>query len=147
MRKGILIAGMLMVLFVNVGITAYAATTNTITSPQGLGLGRITGIRGYEFITPVLNQFGITRIDIANARNSGKTLYDLAEEKGISQDQLKSAIYGERAKAVDNAVSKGTITKEQGDTIKANLKINMDNCLENFGQMQGRGRGMGRKMN
>lgn len=46
----------------------------------------------------------------------------------------------ERIKAVDTAVSKGTLTEEQGKTVKERVTTNMQNCPG----IPGQGRGMGR---
>jgi uncharacterized protein YidB (DUF937 family) len=143
MKKRTLIVGLVLVLTVGIGATAYAATGSGRTASQRLGLGRIISMSGYDTMISVLkNKLGLTDADINYARNSGKTLYELAEEKGLTADQLKSALYEERAEAIDDAVSNGTITKEQGDTLKANMKLNIDNCTGAFGQGQGYGRGM-----
>jgi hypothetical protein len=50
----------------------------------------------------------------------------------------------ERTKAIDATITKGTITKEEGETLKANLNTNIENCTGNFGQRQGLGQGQGR---
>jgi polyhydroxyalkanoate synthesis regulator phasin len=53
----------------------------------------------------------------------------------------------EKIKIIDDAVAKGTITKEQGDTEKERISKNIDSCATP-GQMTGRmnvqkrGRGM-----
>jgi ribosomal protein S20 len=144
MKKIIIVLALVLTLVIGIGATAYAATNGSQTAPQRLGLGRITSMRGYDSMISVLkNKLGLTDTDINNARSSGKTLYELAEEKGLTAEQLKTALYDERVKAIDDAVNKGTITKEQGDTLKENLKSNIDNCTGTFGQGQGAGRGRG----
>lgn len=130
--------------------TAYAdstavPSTNTNTSSQCYGFGRITGQRGYEFMTNLLkNKFGISDNDITNARNSGKTMYNLAEEKGVTADQFKSAMLEERTKAIDEAVKNGSVTKEQGDALKARIQENSVNCTPGEGLAQGKGKGFGK---
>ena len=144
MKKRNLIIGLVFTLAIGIGATAYAATNTSTASSQGLGLGRITNTRGYDYVTSVLkDKLGLTDADITNAKNSGKTMYDLAKEKGMTPEVFQSALYEQKAKAIDDSVTKGTITKEQGDTLKANLKTNMDSCSGNFGQMQGKGNGNG----
>lgn len=150
MKKRNIISALALTMAIGMGATAYAASADTTaagTPGQRLGLGRITSMRGYDYITNILkNKLGLSDTDITNATNSGKTLYDLAEEKGMTDEQLKASLLEERSKAIDAAVAKGTITKEEGENLKANLNTNMENCTGNFGQRQGQGRGQGRGM-
>lgn len=143
MKKSKVITALAFTMALGIGVTAYAASAeNTAIGAPGqrLGLGRITSMRGYEYITNILkSKLGLSDADITNARNSGETLYDLATDKGMTQDELKASLLEERTKAIDAAVDKGTITKQEGENLKANLKINMQNCTGNFGQGQGRG--------
>ena len=149
MKKRNLILGLALTLTVGLGITAYAATNPDSTLNKRLGLCKITGVRGYESMTSVLkDKAGVTDADITNARNSGKTLYALAEEKGLSSDELKAALIEEKSKAIDEAVKAGSITAEQGASLKESLKTNIASCTGSFGQMRkgngGCGMGMGR---
>ncbi|MFL0268754.1 hypothetical protein [Candidatus Clostridium radicumherbarum] len=148
MKKRNIISALVLTLAIGMGATAYAASTdntiNAVSSNQRLGLGRITSMRGYDYIRNILkNKLGLSDTDITNAINSGKTPYELAAEKGMTQEQLKAALLDNKSKAIDGAVAKGTITMEEGEDIKANLKTNIQNCTENFGQGQGHGRGQG----
>lgn len=132
--------GLTMTLLLGVAATAYAAETTTTASTtntihQRLGMGRATGLRGYDYVTSVLkNKLGLTDKEITDWLNSGKSLYDLAKSKGMTEEQFEAALLEERSKAIDDAVAKGSLTKEQGDIIKQNLKTNMANCTENLGQ-------------
>ncbi|MPN50750.1 hypothetical protein SDC9_198383 [bioreactor metagenome] len=62
----------------------------------------------------------------------------------MTQDELKSSLLEERTKSIDDAVKKGTITKEEGETLKSKLNTNIQNCTGNFGERQGVGQGKGR---
>lgn len=146
MKKRNIIAALVLTISIGVGATAYAASTDASVTPgQRLGLGRITSMRGYDYISNILkNKLGLTDTDITNATKSGKTLYDLAAEKGMTQEELKSSLLEERTKSIDDAVKKGTITKEEGETLKSKLNTNIQNCTGNFGERQGLGQGKGR---
>jgi hypothetical protein len=136
-----LVTVLVLTLVLGLSATAYAATTQGTTVRQRLGLNRITSMRGYDYVVSVLkNKLGLTDKNITDGLNSGKTLYDLAKDKGMTLEQYKDAVYEEKAKAIDAAVSKGTITKQQGEDLKAALKSNIDNCTAP-GQMSGRGAG------
>ena len=149
MKKRNIIAALVLTLTIGMGATAYASSTDNVSSQsltQRLGLGKITSMRGYDYITNILkNKLGLKDTDITNALNSGKTPYDLASEKGMTQEELKASLTEEKVKAIDAAVAKGTITKEDGETIKANLKANMENCTGNFGQNKRQGNGQGKR--
>lgn len=146
MKKRNLITVLALTMAIGLGATAYAASadTDTSTAPQQrLGLGRITGMKGYDYVFSVLNKLGSSDEDINNALSSGKTMYDLATDKGITQDDFKDVLLEERTKAIDAAVAKGTITEEEGEEIKENLKNNMTNCTGHMGLRQGQRRGQG----
>ncbi|MBI6875553.1 hypothetical protein [Clostridium aciditolerans] len=144
MKKKNLIIALTLVLSLGVGVTAYAdsktpTTTSSSVTCSGYGFGKVAGIRGYDFMTNILkNKFGISDSDISNARNSGKTMYDIARDKGITEDQFKSAMVEERTKAVDEAVKNASITKEQGENIKSNIKENSSNCIPGKGAVNGK---------
>jgi len=146
MKKRNVIAALALTMSIGLGATVYAASTDTAVTPsQRLGLGKITSMRGYDYISSVLkNKLGVMDADITNARESGKTLYDLAAEKGMTEDELKNLLLEEKTKSIDSAVEKGTITKEEGETLKQNLNTNIQNCSGNFGEKQGLGQGQGR---
>ena len=148
MKAKKLIIALTMTLTMGLGITAYASTTeSTIGTHQRAGLGIITGVRGYDYVESVLkDNLGMTDAEITAGLNSGKTMYTLAEEKGMTVDQFKAALLDERNKAVDKAVADGTITNEEGVKLKETLKNNLDTCTGVPGQRLGQnggGRGNG----
>lgn len=153
MKSKKLILGLVMAITMGLGVTAYAANTETTPSTttaahQRVGLARVTGVKGYDYVEAVLkNKLSMTDAEIATGFNSGKTMYDLAKEKGMSEDEFKAALLEERNKAVDKAVTDGTITKEDGDSMKETLKNNMDTCTGIPGQgmnQSGTGNGSGK---
>ncbi|WP_297418397.1 hypothetical protein [Clostridium sp.] len=134
MKSKKLILGLAMTITMGLGVTAYAANTETTTSTsyphQRIGLARVTGVRGYDYVESVLkNKLGMTDGEISAGFNSGKTMYDLAKEKGMTEDEFKAALLEERNKAIDEAVANGKITKEDGDSMKEALQNNMDACI------------------
>ncbi|MBC2581720.1 hypothetical protein [Clostridium sp. DJ247] len=157
MRKKKLIIALTMTIAVGIGATAYASTGSTngangINSTyQRAGLGRATAMRGYDYVESILkNNLGMTEKEITNGLNSGKTMYDLAKEKGMTEEQFKAALLDERNKAIDKAVADGKITKEEAQAIKVTLKNNLENCTGIHGERQGnrgRGNGMGKGCN
>jgi hypothetical protein len=147
MKAKKLIIALTMTLTMGLSITAYASTTeSTIGTHQRAGLGMITGVIGYDYVESVLkDNLGMTDAEITAGLNSGKTMYTLAEEKGMTVDQFKAALLNERNKSVDKAVADGTITNEEGVKLKETLKNNLDTCTGVPGQRLGRnGSGAGR---
>ena len=146
MKAKKLIIALTMTLTMGLGITAYASTTESnIGNHQRAGLGMMTGMRGYDYVESVLkDNLGMTDEEITAGLNSGKTMYTLAEEKGMTVDQFKAALLEERNKAVDKAVSDGSITNDEGVKLKETLKNNLNTCIGVPGQRLGRnGNGAG----
>jgi len=147
MKKRNIAATLILALTLGIGATAYAATNNTNDSNtttttntrQPVGLNRAIGVRGYDFMESVLKDLGkLTDEDIAKARLEGKTLYDIATDKGLSYDDLKNAMLNYKYKAIDDAVTNGTITSEQATTYKEAIKNNSINAVPGQGRVNGR---------
>lgn len=145
MKKKNIISALALTLVIGMGATAYAASNDaTAASKQGLGIGRITSMRGYDYVTNVLKStLGLSDEDITAARDTGKTPYELAEEKALTKEEFHAALLEAKLEAIDAAVEKGTIEKEEAEALKASLKTNMENCTGNFGQGMGQGKGQG----
>jgi hypothetical protein len=149
MKSKKLILALTMTIAMGLGVTAYASTESTIlTTPhQRVGLGRVTGVRGYDYVEAVLkDKLGMTDAEITAGFNSGKTMYDLAKEKGITEDEFKASLLEERNKAIDKSLTDGTITKDEAYSLKETLKTNIDNCIGIPGQRAvngSRGKGIG----
>lgn len=120
-------------------VSGYCSETSNNRKGQGFGersessthqrasLRRITGTRGYDFIKIVLkDKLGVTDAEIQSAQDSGKSLHDLALEKGMAEDEFKNALIEEKNKAIDKAVSEGTISQEEGDSAKNIIKSNAE---------------------
>lgn len=140
MKKRNLIIGLVLTLAIGGGVTAYATTTNNTTTTSitnracGTGMRFATGQKGYESVEAVLkNKLAMTDSEITEARNSGKTMFEIAKEKGMSEEDFKAALLEERYKAIDDSVTKGTITKEQGEEYKTQIKNNMANTTPGQG--------------
>jgi hypothetical protein len=73
-------------------------------------------------IAVAASYLGITEDQLRTDLQSGKTLAQLAKDKGKSVDGLVSALYNAEKKELDQAVSDGRLTKDQEQTILANLK-------------------------
>ena len=149
MKKKGFITSLVVALSLVGGITAFAAAPDapSVADPVGTCLyyGKTVAMRGYTAVTNVLkSKFGVTEDEINKAAQSGKSLYDVAKDKGVTDDQLKGAVLEERTKAIDQAVKDGTITKEQADLMKERMSTNCNNMVPGQGRMGAKGgRGMG----
>jgi polyhydroxyalkanoate synthesis regulator phasin len=155
MKKKNIIAALALSMVVGLGATAYAAG-NGVTAQDGTGtgsryncsagmncgtgsgfgkgsrMGQVEGFRGSDILTGLLESKGVTADEIAAARDSGKTLRELLNDKGVSDADINSYMLSERSKLIDAAVADGRITAEQADQMKANMK-------ENIGSFNGAG--------
>ncbi|MCY6356548.1 hypothetical protein [Clostridium sp. ZS2-4] len=157
MKKKNILAALMLSLTLGLGATAYASVTATepaapststnTTASSGIGLKRVTGFRGYDFVTSVIKEkLNVTEEDINNARAKGKTISEFAEEKGLSHDDFQAALIESKNKAIDEAVTKGTISKEDGEAYKKAIKENAANAVPGQGRLGSpRGNGQGRK--
>lgn len=150
MKKKNILAALMLSLTLGLGATAYASvdvaepavpstvpSTNTnTTASNGIGLKRATGFRGYDFVTSIIKEkLNVTEEDINNARAKGKTMSEFAEEKGLSHDDFKAALIESKNKAIDEAVTKGTISKEDGEAYKKAIKEKAANDVPGQGRL------------
>lgn len=167
MKRKTIITTLALTLALGVGATAYAATAspkninqsninNDTTSyfrrmdgMMGMGGHHMMGFGDYDMMTSILrDNLNMNDKEIEDALNSGKHMWEIAEEKGMSNEDFKNAMVEERTKAIDEAIKNGTITKEEGERFKKDLGNYIDNCLgvnsrssSGFHGMMGKGRG------
>jgi hypothetical protein len=82
-------------------------------SSQGCGLKM--GQNQGSMSTNVAEFLGISQEDLQAARQSGKSMVQIAADKGISEQQLADYVIGQRSDWLDQLVSDGRITQEQAD--------------------------------
>ncbi|MGJ7919043.1 DUF2680 domain-containing protein [Neobacillus sp. LXY-4] len=109
---------------------------------KGAGMGHYFAGTMPEVIADVL---GMTVDELQTARNEGKSVADLAEEKGINVDDLVAKMVETRKADLEQLVKDGKITQEQMDTMLSNMETKMKTAVErdSVGPMHGRGGGMG----
>jgi lipoate-protein ligase A len=73
------------------------------------------------------NKLGYSDSDVEKAAKEGKSAFDLAGAKKVTPDQFKEMVIEEQSKYIDEAVSHGKLTKEEGESKKAKVKTNMQN--------------------
>lgn len=85
---------------------------------------------------------GMTSAEVRQALQDGKTLGQLADEKGVDRQKVKDAILAQHKEALDKAVAAGRITQTEADKILE--KASAEDLLDGkFGCRAGHGgRGM-----
>lgn len=134
MKKKNIILSLTMALMIGIGTTAYAATstseakTNFKQKPGfGMRISNAGHFKGKDTLTNLLKEKGVTEDEINSALEAGKSLYDFAIEKGLTDNEIKEYILNEKIKQIDEAVANGTMTSEQGTEAKAKLQENAAN--------------------
>ncbi len=91
------------------------------------GFGRHRGGRAFgETRAAAVAYLGVTEEQLRTARQSGKSLADIAKEKGKTTDGLKAAMLAAVTKAADAAVTAKELTKEQRDALVAKAPARLD---------------------
>ena len=136
------------VLVGGIPLISYAATASDATQNtpgNGLGIGR-TGTPMIDTISKIL---GLTTDEIRDERQEGKSLSDIAGEKGVTKESLLNQMVKARQTQLDALVKDGTLTKEQADDYLAQMKERMSTMIEktetgrpDFAPGRGQERGM-----
>ena len=75
--------------------------------------------------------------------SSGKTLVQIAEEQGVSQEELSVALKSAVQAGLEKAVTEGALTQEQADAILSHMSGNYIRMLDQMGSHMGAGVGPG----
>ncbi|TAL12701.1 MAG: hypothetical protein EPN99_16625 [Frankiales bacterium] len=102
--------------------------------PMG-GPGRGGHGRGGHGLGPVhlpaaAEALGMTGAELRAAAEGGKSLADLAEEKGVPQDTLVDALVAAATERLAQAVTDGRLTQEQADARAADLETRITASLD-----------------
>lgn len=88
-------------------------------------------------------KLGLSSDELTAAVNSGKTLAQVAEEKGVSRADLVAVLETAHKDSLAQAVTDGALTQDQADTMLAQMAGRYDWMLDNlgsgYGMMNGRG--------
>jgi ribosomal protein S20 len=85
---------------------------------------------GFDFLQSAADYLGMDAADVRKALGDGKSLADLAKDKGKSVDGLEQALREAIRKDADKAVDHGALTKEQADHIADKLGSAVDDLVE-----------------
>lgn len=86
----------------------------------GRGFGLFPG-KGGAGLDAAATALGMSSQDLMTALRSGQTLAQLAQEKNVDPNTVKTAILNAEKAAVDQAVAAGRLTQAQGDQLKAQI--------------------------
>jgi carboxypeptidase C (cathepsin A) len=135
MKKKNIVLSLTMALMIGIGTTAYAATSTATTGKtfdkgnhSGMGMGKMENFKGPHVLSDLLKEKGTTDEEIKAALASGKSLYDFAIEKGITDAQMKEYMITSGTKHIDDAVTAGKMTAAQAETAKTKLTEAATNC-------------------
>ena len=96
-------------------------------------------MQALEAVTKLL---GMTPDQIYAERSAGKTLADIAEDQGVSEQQMIDAIVAAQKEAIDQAVKDGRMTQDQADWMMARAEAMAPFMLSNpSGPRGGHGHG------
>ena len=89
---------------------------------MGGGRGSIFSEYRTEIQQATADALGITVDDLNTAIASGKTPLQIAEEKGLTQEEFQTKLAETMSVVLKKAVADGKITQDQADTILAHIK-------------------------
>jgi hypothetical protein len=101
-----------------------------------------------SMVEGIADFLGLTTDQVREERQSGKSLSEIASEKGASKDQLLEQMLDERKSQLDALVKEGKLTKEQANQYLAQMKDRMETMVERTetGRPGFGGRGQGKGM-
>ena len=105
---------------------------------RGHGGGERGGVGGPESLDAAAQALGMTSADLMAQLQSGKTLADIAQAKGVSQDAVKQAIVAAKKAEIDAAVTAGRLTADQAAQMKTQIdqqaiSLDLNNLLRGHG--------------
>jgi hypothetical protein len=153
-NKSILIGGLLLALVVTVLAGVGVSSVYAQSSSQPLAHGRGPGGGGLSLtgLQVAAEKLGMTTDELITALQSGKTLEQIAQEKGVDYASIQTAIQqqsqADLRTRIQQAVTDGTMTQEKADWLLEGLdKGFIGNGPDGdglFGGMHGFGLGPGK---
>ena len=133
------------------GPLATAPVQDTLTDwthPCGAGamgpmFGGYYGMGMYGQWDTLSEILGLTPEEIQQQYIEGKTLLEIAEAQGVSEEQVVDAIVAERAEVLQQQVEAGIITQEQADAMLERMEEHVPDMLDSTMVGPGAGAGFG----
>jgi polyhydroxyalkanoate synthesis regulator phasin len=89
---------------------------------DGKGFGGRMGPAFEAGLDSVASALGMTEADLRTALQSGKSIADIAKDKGVDVDTLVGKLVDAATKKIDQAVTDGKLTQDQATKLKSALK-------------------------
>lgn len=99
-----------------------AALTQRGGGPGGMGHGMQ--------LSTIATALGMTEAELQTELQAGKSVADVATAKNVALDKVISAIVDAETKEWQAAVTAGTLTQAQADTLLSNLKLTLPSQLQ-----------------
>jgi hypothetical protein len=87
-------------------------------------------LKQQNIVAEAANVLNVLPIDIIKEMEKGKTLVQVAKDKGLTEAEFNQKLTDFDSKIVDKAVKDGTITKEHGDALKAGRADRIKNGMK-----------------
>ncbi len=94
------------------------------------GPGRLGGPLLREATDQLAQYLGLPPQDLQGQLRSGKSLAQIAQDRGKSRDDLKAFITTQASTRPDEAVRAGRLTQPQADQLKQRLSANIDQLID-----------------
>jgi polyhydroxyalkanoate synthesis regulator phasin len=115
--------------------------------PPGIGPHEKGFFGGFDLMEKAADYLGMDPSDLRKALSDGKSLADVAKDKGKSVDGLEQSLRDAIRADADKTADDGKLTKEQADRIVEKLSATVDDLVKRGGgpilRLHERGRGMG----
>ncbi len=157
LKIGTLAAALAVFALMAFGAAAFAQGPNPGTTPSatnpgyGRGYGMGGGMMGggmmggqqNSLVAVAAKVLGIDQTALVTTLNSGKTIADVAKEKGVSTDKIVDEFLAPRVAALKSSVDAKRITQAQADAMIATMKTNVTAQLSSKWTPRGPGQGTG----
>lgn len=133
MKKVLIVVSVVLVALVIFGagfVFAQAQVVSASGLPQGFGPGGMMGGRGgqgqiHEYVEQaVADKLGMTNTELETQLSSGKSMYQVALDKGIAEADVTALLTEAHKTALGKAVTDGLLTQVQADAMLANMTAN-----------------------
>jgi polyhydroxyalkanoate synthesis regulator phasin len=98
--------------------------------PPGIGPHEKGFFGGFDLMQKAADYLGVDAADLRKELSDGKSLADVAKDKGKSVNGLKQSLRDSIRGSADKAVEDGKLTKEQADRIVKGLSAGVDDLVE-----------------
>lgn len=91
------------------------------------------GLPVQKYFSQAAALVGLQPQELKSELKSGKSLVEIAQAKGIPQEQLKAQVLETAQKEIASLVEQGKLTQEKADLIKKQMEQRIDNMLTHKG--------------